>query len=186
MVHLVGIPGSLRAGSYNRALLQAAAERLPEGATLAVHGLNGIPLYDGDEETAAGIPEAVQVLKTAIAAADGLVLATPEYNGGLPGVFKNAMDWLSRPASDIPKLLKGRPVALMGATPGRTGTANAQNAWLPVLRSLRMALWVEGGPFAVPGAGEVFDEAGVLVDGALEERLRSYLAGFVAHVAAGD
>ncbi len=186
MVHLVGIPGSLRAGSYNRALLRAAAERLPAGATMTVHDLAGIPLYHGDEETADGIPDAVQALSDAVAAADGLVLATPEYNGGLPGVFKNAVDWLSRVPGAIPEVLKGKPVALMGATPGRTGTANAQNAWLPVLRSLRMKLWVEGGPLAVAGAGDVFDETGSLADAVLDERLQAYLAGFVAHIGVDD
>ena len=101
MTKLVGIAGSLRSHSLNRGLLRAAAELMPQGAKLSVHGIEGIPLYNADDERASGLPEAVTILKEAIASADGLLLVTPEYNNGIPGVFKNAIDWLSRPADDI-------------------------------------------------------------------------------------
>jgi chromate reductase len=96
MTTIVGLSGSPRRGSYNTALLRAAAGLVPAGVTLELRTLHGIPLYDGDAEATGGIPDAVAALKDAIAAADGLLVATPEYNNGMPGVLKNAIDWLSR------------------------------------------------------------------------------------------
>src|SRR5262245_29129424 len=132
MSRIVAIAGSLRTGSYNAALLRAAVAAAPAGLQVETVSIRGIPLYDGDAEAASGIPEAVAKLKNLVASSDGLLLVTPEYNNGIPGVFKNAIDWLSRPNADIPRVFGGRPVALMGATPGRGGTILAQNAWLPV------------------------------------------------------
>src|SRR5690242_4563901 len=100
MTRLLGISGSLRKASFNSGLLRAAVDLAPEGTTLLAGSIEGIPLYNGDDEREQGIPEAVQVLKRQLAAADGLLLFTPEYNNGMPGVFKNAIDWLTRPASD--------------------------------------------------------------------------------------
>src|ERR1700732_1968995 len=105
VMKLVGISGSLR----RAALLRAAAEFVPDGAELTVETIHGIPLYDADVETANGIPERVAALKEAIVAADGLLLATPEYNNSMPGVFKNAIDWLSRPPADIGGGFGGKP-----------------------------------------------------------------------------
>src|SRR5262245_43512711 len=100
MTTLLGISGSLRGGSFNTALLRAAAAAVPAGTTLELASLAGIPLYDGDVEAEQGQPAPVRALKDRIATCDGLVLATPEYNNSLPGVFKNAIDWLSRPNTD--------------------------------------------------------------------------------------
>jgi NAD(P)H-dependent FMN reductase len=183
MVEIIGVSGSLRRGSLNTALLRAAAGLMPEGATLRVETLHGIPLYDGDAEAAEGIPPAVVALKDAIAAADGLLLATPEYNNGIPGVFKNAIDWLSRPSSDIARVFGGRPVGLAGASPGGFGTILAQDAWLPVLRTLGTQLWT-GGRLMVSRAGGAFGPDGALTDAAVEKQLRGYLDGFAAFVAA--
>jgi NAD(P)H-dependent FMN reductase len=119
----------------------------------------------------------VAVLKDAIAAADGLLLVTPEYNNSIPGVLKNAVDWLSRPASDIKRVFGGKPVALMGASPGGFGTILAQNAWLPVLRTLRLELWSEG-RLLVSRAQAVFGEDGTLSDPKLREQLSTFLQGF--------
>jgi hypothetical protein len=119
---LIGISSSLRRGSFNTALLRAAAEFVPDGTELTVETIHGIPLYDADVETADGIPERVSALKEAIVTADGLLLATPEYNNSLPGVFKNAIDWLSRPSADIGRVFGGKPVAVLGASPGGFGT----------------------------------------------------------------
>lgn len=100
---ILGISGSLRKGSYNTALLKAAVGLMPEGVQLEAGSIHGIPLYDGDLEAAQGSPPAVQALKDRILQAQGLLLVTPEYNNSLPGPFKNAIDWLSRPSADIPR-----------------------------------------------------------------------------------
>jgi NAD(P)H-dependent FMN reductase len=179
---LIGISGSLRRASYNTALLRAAVELAPPECRIEPVTLHGIPLYDGDVE-AAGIPAPVARLKDRIAASDGLILVTPEYNASLPGVLKNAVDWLTRPAGDIPRVFRDRPVAMMGATPGTRGTQLAQAAWLPVMRALGVRLWF-GRQLNVAGAGSLVNEAGELSDPAIRERLREFLAGFAAFVAA--
>lgn len=184
MTTIIGIPGSLREGSFNAALLRAAAERMPDGATLDVASIRGIPLYDNDVETRDGMPEAVTALKDRIAAADGLLLATPEYNNAMPGVLKNAIDWLSRPPDDIPRVFHGRPVALLGVTPGGMGTALAQAGWLPVLRTLRMRPWF-GDRLQLSQAKKLFDDDGTLVDEDAAAKLTEFLEGFTAFVRGG-
>jgi len=124
---VLGISGSLRRGSYNAALLRAATQLMPEGAALEVASIRGVPLYDGDVE-AQGIPATVSQLKEAIVAADGVLLVTPEYNNSIPGVFKNTIDWLSRPPSDARRVFGGRRFALIGASPGAFGTTLSQAA----------------------------------------------------------
>jgi NAD(P)H-dependent FMN reductase len=184
MTNLVGISGSLRKGSYNTALLRAAKEAAPEGTDLEIASIRTIPLYDGDVETTTGIPDVVRDLKDRIAAAGGLLLVTPEYNNSIPGVFKNAIDWVTRPPADIPRVFANRPVALMGATPGRGGTLLAQTAWLPVLRTLGTRPWF-GPRLLVSGANRAFDEAGQLVDDQVRSQLRSFMAGFAEFIARG-
>jgi chromate reductase, NAD(P)H dehydrogenase (quinone) len=180
MATLIGISGSLRTGSYNTALLQCAGTLLPEGSTLEIQSINDIPLYNGDLEESSGMPESVTALKQSIKAADGLVIATPEYNGSIPGVLKNTIDWLSRTRLDDLNVLNGLPVALMGATPGGMGTVNAQAAYLPIFKSLRMPLWIAGGGLMVSAAHTKIDENGALTDEALIEQLQKYLSGFIA------
>lgn len=182
MIRLVGISGSLRQTSFNTALLNNAAQLLPDGVSLEVRTLHGIPLYDGDEEAANGIPDAVAALKEAITSADGVILSTPEYNNGIPGVFKNAIDWASRPPGDSTRVFKGRPFALVGASPGGFGTILAQNHWLPVLRTLGVQLWT-GGRLMVSRAGKTFGDEGVISDPEMREQIRIYLAGFVDYLA---
>jgi len=178
MTKVLGISGSLRRGSYNSALLRAATRLMPADATLEVASIRGIPLYDGDVE-AQGIPATVTQLKEAIVGADGVLLVTPEYNNSIPGVFKNTIDWLSRPSADIKRVFGGRPFALIGASPGPFGTVQSQAAWLPVLRTLGTQPWF-GGRLMVSRAATVFDESGALKDAAIEEQLRQFLAGYVA------
>src|SRR5215470_10036631 len=156
-MNILGISGSLRQGSYNSALLRAAVQLAPEGVTIEVGTIKGIPLYDGDVE-AAGYPAAAAALKARFIAADGVLLVTPEYNNGIPGVFKNAIDWLSRPPADIKRVFGGRPFALVGASPGYFGTLLSQTAWLPVLRTLGTQTWF-GARLTVSRAGGVFDES---------------------------
>ena len=178
---ILGIAGSLRRGSFNAGLLREAAARMPDGAALEVRSIAGIPLYDGDDEAAIGIPPTVAALKEAIAAADGLLIATPEYNASIPGVLKNAIDWLSRPVDDIPRVFGGKPVALIGASPGGFGTVLAQEAWLPVLRKLGAAPWF-GKQLTVARAGKLFDNDGNLTDPGTRDKLQEFLAAFVAAI----
>jgi len=181
-VRVIGISGSLRQGSFNSALLTAATGLMPHDSELVAATIRGIPLYDGDVEAQQGIPAVVAQLKDQIAAAHGLLLVTPEYNNSIPGVFKNAIDWMSRPAADIARVFGGRKVALIGASPGGFGTILSQNAWLPVLRTLGTDLWTPG-RLMVSRAGNVFAADGTLSDDKVREQLRSYLQGFVAFVA---
>ncbi len=181
MAAIIGLCGSLRRGSFNLMLLRAAVDAAPPGTSIEPESIRGIPLYDGDVEAEHGVPAAVQRLKDRIAAADGLLIVTPEYNNSMPGALKNAIDWLSRPPGDIPRVFRGRPVALMGATPGPGGTALSQAAWLPVLRTLGMRPWFEG-RVLMSGAGKAFDADGRIVDGATRDRLGTFLEGFAAFV----
>lgn len=175
---IIGLSGSLRAGSYNAGLLRAAAALFPDD--IAVRSIRGIPLYDGDAETADGIPAAVSALKDEIAVSAGLLLVTPEYNNAIPGVFKNAIDWLTRPPADIARVFHGRKVAVIGASPGGFGTILAQNAWLPLLRTLRTQPWFEG-RLMVSGAAKLFDDSGELTDEDTRSRLRDFVGGFIAY-----
>jgi NAD(P)H-dependent FMN reductase len=179
---ILGISGSLRRGSFNTMLLRAAVELAPAGTTIEIGSIRDIPLYDADVEASTGVPAPVQALKDRIAGAAGLLIASPEYNNSIPGVAKNAIDWLSRPAADIPRVFGNKPVVVMGATGGPNGTLLAQVAWLPVLRTLGTAYW-SGGRMLVPGAGKLFDGEGRLADEPTRARLKTFVEGFTAFVA---
>ncbi len=183
MITILGIPGSLRIDSFNLRLLKAAQAMTPAHCRVEIETLAGIPLYNGDIELAEGIPQQVERLKDRIAATDALLIASPEYNNSLPGVLKNAVDWLSRPPQDQARVFRGRPVAIIGATPGGMGTALSQTAWLPVLRALGTKPWF-GRSLYVSGAHQVFDQYGIIQDDALSDRLRDFIAGFAAYTAA--
>lgn len=179
-MRLIGISGSLRLGSLNTALLREAVRLAPEGVEVIEGSIRDIPLYDGDLEYERGLPEAVVALKNLVADADGLMLFTPEYNNGIPGVFKNAIDWMSRPSSDIARVFGGRPTAVLGASPGGFGTILSQNAWLPVLRTLGTDFW-SGGRMMLARAGSAFDDQGHLIDPASEARLTAFVTDFAAY-----
>lgn len=181
MIKIIGIAGSLRKQSYNTALLHAAAQLMPEHAALEIATIRDIPLYNEDIETTEGVPQAVSLLQERIAASDALLLATPEYNHSMPGVLKNAIDWLSRPPEQIQRVFSERPVAVIGATPGGFGTMLSQNAWLPVFRRLGMRPWL-GEKIMLSKAQHVFNADGKLQDEAVRKQLASFLAGFVAFV----
>jgi chromate reductase len=185
MARIIGISGSLRRKSFNSALLRAAVQFVPEGTTLEIASIGEIPFYNGDVEASDGIPRVVAELKDRIASADGLLLSTPEYNNAIPGVMKNAIDWLTRPPADSPRVFSGRPIAIMGASPSGFGTLLAQNAWLPVVRTLRMRPWFEG-RLTVARAGSVFDEAGELVDAEVRNQLQKFIQGFARFVASAE
>ena len=183
MTRILGISGSLRAGSFNTALLRAAQQVAGDGIAFDAVTLHGIPLYDGDAEARDGLPAAVTTLKDRIDASDGVLLVTPEYNNGIPGVFKNAIDWLSRPAADIARVFGDKPFALVGASPGGFGTILSQNHWLPVLKTLGVQLWA-GNRLMVSRAGSAFDADGELVDAKLREQLAGFVQGFATFAAA--
>lgn len=179
MTRILGLSGSLRKASFNTALLHAAAEVAPEGVAIEPRTLHGVPLYDGDLESADGIPRTVSELTTALAEADGLLMVTPEYNNGAPGVFKNAIDWMSR--GEGMKSFRDKPVAVLGASAGGFGTALAQVHWLPVLRTLGTVPWF-GAKLMVSRARTLFDEDGRLTDDETRARLAKFVAGFAAFV----
>jgi len=177
---ILGISGSLRRGSFNALLLRAAAEMAPAGTTIEIGSIEGIPLYNQDVEDQ-GIPQAVQALKERVIATDGLLLVSPEYNNSIPGVMKNAIDWLSRPPKDVPRVFRDRPVGLIGATPGAGGTALAQLAWLAVFRTLGTAPWF-GGRVHAAKARDLFDADGRLIDETVRGQLQTFVNGFAKYV----
>jgi chromate reductase len=131
-IRIAAISGSLRANSYNTALLREAARLAPDGITVELVNIDRVPLYNADDEKLRGYPEAVQDIRGRVVAADALLVATPEYNGSVPGVLKNALDWLSR-GSDNP--LRGMPTAIFGGA-GRYGSSGAQRHLRDVLHSV--------------------------------------------------
>jgi chromate reductase len=158
---VLGIAGSLRSGSYNRSLVRAAAELGPPGMQVVIfERLDEIPLYNEDLE-AKGDPKPVAAFKTAIREADALLIATPEYNYGVPGPLKNAIDWASRPAASTP--LKGKPALIIGASPGPGGTVRAQLA-LRQTFVYTQTLALPGPEFALQHCAEKFDSGGRLTD----------------------
>lgn len=183
MVTIIGISGSLRRGSYNSALLRAAASMAPSGSEIRIESIAEIPLYNADVEAESGIPSTVSRLKDAIAGAGGLLLVSPEYNASIPGVTKNAIDWFTRPVSDIPRVFGGKPVAVVGASTSGFGTVLSQNAWLPVFHRLGADMW-SGRRVLISKANTVFDANGELVDDTTREIVRKHVAGFVAYVQA--
>jgi len=182
MTNIVGLSGSLRKGSFNASLLHVAAEVAPSGCAVDCETIRGIPLYDADLE-AASPPQAVLDLQTKIDAADGLLLVSPEYNQSIPGVFKNAIDWLSSFPLGGNKIFRDLPVGLVGVSAMWSGTINAQSAWLPVFRGLAVKPYL-GETLYVGGARDKFDEGGTLTDGHTRERLAHWMKGFATFVAA--
>jgi chromate reductase len=174
-IRVCGIAGSLRAASYNRALLRAARELAPPGLVLETFDLAALPLYNVD----AGAPAPVVELKGAIREADALLLASPEYNHGVSGVLKNALDWASRPPRE--SVLAGKPTAIMGASPGFAGTARGQAMLRLVLAGTHTPVLVASEIY-VALAEEKFDAAGELADESTRDHLRRFLASFEAWV----
>lgn len=172
---LVGYTGSLRKDSINRRLLAALTARLPEGVTLVEQRYEDVPLYNADVEP----PESVARLDAALREADGVIIVTPEFNYGIPGPLKNVLDWLSRPA--YKSGWAGRPVTMLGASPGPIGTARAQGQLKQVL--LGMAAHVFPFPELTVGtAGAKFDEKGGLADQRTQEQLDRLIREYVAFV----
>lgn len=175
--HILAIAGSLRRGSWNLRLLQAAAECAPAGMQIHVHRtLGAVPLFDEDvEEQTGGGPEPVRALRDAVARASGVLIATPEYNQSVPGVLKNAIDWLSRAKPTA--VLAGKPVALIGASSGRWGTRLAQAALRQVLCATE-SLVMPAPALYLRDAARAFDADGRLADAATLNQLRVVLDAF--------
>jgi chromate reductase len=171
-IHVLGIAGSLRTGSLNTAALRAAAALLPEGMTLEIYDLSAIPMYNADVD-ANGTPDAVQDFKNRIAAADALLIATPEYNYSIPGVLKNALDWASRPAGRSP--LNGKPLAIMGVTASRFGTVRAQMHLRQVAYALSMPA-LSRPEVMIAQATDKFDAQGRLIDEPSRQQIAELLA----------
>ncbi|MEP7313864.1 MAG: NADPH-dependent FMN reductase [Pseudomonadota bacterium] len=180
---IVGLSGSLRRGSLNTQLLRAAALLMPDAVTFEIADISGVPLYNGDVEAGHGIPPAVASLKDLVAGSDGLLIATPEYNQSIPGVLKNAIDWMTRPADDMARVFLKKPVAVIGASPGPFGTARSQTVLLPVLRALRVRAFFDAPPFYLSAAHKAFDAQDQLVDATQRDRLTDFLREFVAFTA---
>jgi chromate reductase len=173
--HLLGIAGSLRHGSYNRGLLRAAAEVLPAGVSLETYSLDDIPLFNADV-LALGDPPPVRELKERIWAADALLIATPENNYSIPGVLKNAIDWVSRPMKT--SCLRGKPIGIVGASTGEGGTIRAQHALRQVF-VLTDSLVMAQPELRVAGAAQKFDAEGTLLDAELRHRLATFVEALV-------
>jgi chromate reductase len=174
-VAVLGIAGSLRKGSLNRAALRAAQALAPEEVRLEIFDLDGIPLYNQDEETS--LPAGVAELKARVRAADAILFVTPEYNHSIPGVLKNAIDWGSRPYGD--NCWEGKPVAVMGASPSPFGTVRAQIELRQCFGTLDM-LQLNKPEVLIGNAAQKFDAAGNLTDGHTRESIRKLLAALAA------
>lgn len=180
MTKILGLSGSLRKASYNSALLRTLAELAPDGVEVTIASIAEVPLYDGDLEAEKGLPEPVKTLQHQLSEADGLLLVTPEYNSGVPGVLKNTIDWMSRGGGM--GLFQGKPVALASASPGRFGGTLAQVHWLPVFRLLNMQFWPDG-KLSVSGASNVFDDAGTMTDDTIRDLSAKFIAGYAQSLA---
>ena len=174
-MRVLGISGSLRRDSYNSGLLRAAADLLPSGAELEVFdALKAIPPYDADDDVELA-PAAVRALREAIADADAVLIATPEYNASVPGVLKNALDWASRPHATNP--LRGKPAAVVGTSTGMFGAVWAQSDARKILSTIGAR--VVDSELPVPEGDERFDADGTLRDAEVAERLAEILAELV-------
>ena len=180
-ITFLGIVGSLRKDSYNRFALNAARELVPEGVVLELIDLQGIPVFNQDEEMA--LPAAVVEFKRRILAADAILFATPEYNYSVPGALKNAIDWASRPFGE--SAWTGKPAALMGASPGSLGTARAQYHLRQILVAFDMPV-VNRPEVMIANAAQRFDQDGGLSDAPTREQIRKLLAALARLAQAGS
>jgi len=171
------IIGSLRQGSLNRRLAEAAAQNAPEGVTIDAVGIDGFPLYNSDLEIA--YPQFAIDFKARVGNADGVIIVTPEYNYSIPGVLKNALDWLSRPPATQP--FNGKPVGIMGASSGVFGTVRAQSHLRQVLQFLNARVMAKP-ELLVGQAQSKFDEGGALIDEGVKGQLAKYMQAFAVWV----
>jgi chromate reductase len=175
-MNILGIVGSLRKGSYNAATLRALQGLAPEGTNVSLFDLAPIPLYNEDVEKQ-GLPPSVAAFRQAIAQADAILIATPEYNYSIPGVLKNAIDWASRPPEQP---FEGKPVALVGASPGFAGTTRAQHHLRQVFIYMNAQILHRPEVF-IAAAHNKFDDQGNLTDDKTREQLQALMDALVTH-----
>ena len=181
MITVIGISGSLRRGSFNTAVLRAGGSLMPADSELRIESIEGIPLYNGDDEATNGVPDLVSRLKGCDYRRRRLAVFNHRNTTTAFRVLQRThIDWLSRPPSDIAQVFGGKPVAIAGASPGGFGTILSQNAWLPVFRTLGADLW-SGGRLFVSRAGQVVDTNGE-IPSCTRENIRRFLEGFVAYI----
>jgi chromate reductase len=172
---VLGLAGSFRKASYNGMALRAAIELAPPGMTIESYDYRDIPFYDGDAEAESGLPAPVEKLREAIRAADAVLIVTPEYNTSMPGLLKNALDWTSRGAQQP---LRGKPIAVMGTSPGMFGTIRAQQHLRQMLLNVGAQVMV-GPQVAIGNAGQRFSATGQLTDEATQQFVRDLLGNLV-------
>lgn len=177
-LQIVAITGSLRKASFNTALLNTVKERAPPTLAISIETIAGIPIYNGDDETAHGSPPAVQALSAKLRAANAVIISTPEYNFSTPGPLKNAIDWISRP-KDQP--FKHKPVGIMGASNGPVGTARSQYHLRQSLQAIE-AITMPRPEVLLTNASTKFDEARKLTDQATLDAVDRWLTAFEAWV----
>ncbi len=174
-INILGFAGSLRSGSFNRALLRATLELVPDNANMEIFELDGIPPYNQDLDSS--VPEKVKEFKRKIKAADAILIVTPEYNYSVPGVLKNAIDWASRPYGD--NSMESKPVAIMSASTGMLGGARAQYHLRQTFVFLNMHP-VNRPEVMVNFAAQKFDEKGKLIDQKTQDLIKQLLDNLVS------
>ncbi len=178
---IVGISGSLREDSFNQMLIQAL-DHSSENSCLFSHiSLRDIPLYNQDDEKEMGVPSLILEIQSQLVECDGLLIASPEYNHSIPGVLKNAFDWLTRPAEKIETVFRDLPVGIVGVTPGKGGTVLAQKAWQPIIQTLGMK------PFrlsslALSDAEQIFSRSGELIDEQVLGDVEHFMKGYTQFI----
>ena len=180
MKKIIAISGSLRKASINTHLLREA-QKFSSDYEVEIASISDIPLYNLDIEETSGIPGPVTLLKNKIIEASGLLISTPEFNHSIPGVLKNAVDWLSRPTADIAKVFGNLPTGVIGSASGHFGTVFAQVAWLPILQRLNARPYFEKSLY-VGAHHTVFTPEGKIHDEVTLKRLKDYMEGFLKFV----
>ena len=178
---IVGISGSLREDSFNQMLIRALDQSSQAGCTFSHISLRDIPVYNQDDEEEMGIPSLITEIQSQLMECDGLLIASPEYNHSIPGVLKNAFDWLTRPVEKIDSVFLDLPVGLVGVTPGQGGTVLAQKAWQPIIHMLGMKPF-KLSSLALSDAEKIFNRSGELIDRQVIGEVEHFMKGFTQFI----
>jgi chromate reductase len=178
---IVAISGSLRADSFNQMLIHALDQSSQAGCTFSHISLRDIPVYNQDDEDEMGIPSLILEIQSQLMECDGLLIASPEYNHSIPGVLKNAFDWLTRPAEKIETVFRDLPVGVVGVTPGKGGTVLAQKAWQPIIQTLGMRPF-KLSSLALSDAERIFSRSGELIDEQVQGDVEHFMKGYTQFI----